>query len=55
MNPQTSFLAALARRGDPATSHIAALTVDVSAKERIVLEMLECYPDGLAERLEVAS
>ena len=45
---------AMARRTDPDTSHIAALTVDANRLEKLVLSMLDRYPDGLTVK-EVAT
>ena len=38
---------ALARRTDPDTSHVAALTVDANRLEGLVVALLERHPDGL--------
>ena len=45
---------ALARRTDPATSHVAALTVDANRLEGLVVALLERNPDGLIVK-EIAS
>ena len=45
---------ALARRTDPATSHIAALTVDATRLEGLVVSILSKYPGGLTVK-EIAS
>jgi len=41
---------AMARRTDPDTSHIAAVTVDANRLEGFVLSILGQYPDGLTTR-----
>ena len=40
------FDAAYARRTDPDTSHIAALTVDATRLERLVASVLQQHPEG---------
>ena len=45
---------ALARRTDPDTSHVAALTVDANRLERLVAALLQEHPDGLIVK-EIAS
>ena len=45
---------ALARRTDPDTSHVAALTVDANRLEGLVVALLERHPDGLIVK-EIAS
>ena len=45
---------ALARRSDPDTSHVAALTVDANRLEGLVVALLERNPDGLIVK-EIAS
>ena len=43
---QISLFDAMARRTDPDTSHIAALTVDANKLEKLVVSALAQYPDG---------
>jgi len=43
---QISLFNAMARRTDPDTSHIAALTVDANRLEKLVVSALTQYPNG---------
>ena len=43
---QISLFNAMARRTDPDTSHIAALTVDANRLEKLVVSALMQYPNG---------
>ena len=43
---QISLFNAMARRTDPDTSHIAALTVDANRLEKLVVSALMQYPKG---------
>ena len=43
---QISLFNAMARRTDPDTSHIGALTVDANRLEKLVVSALTQYPNG---------
>lgn len=43
---QIEFFPGLARRTDPSTSHEAAESIDTTALERIVYEIIKQFPNG---------